>query len=460
MTRRRFPVNSQYSGVLECVISVNCSVSGCWAVRSEILAPVRFRVVSEIPGDDKAEADPLSQMLSWSTERPSPEPTCSNLEAAGAHGCGSPGEGPDPGRESPGNEPGKEFSSSAPPGAELAPLWGSESPPAGWAKPGAVQSGERAVADRQGPYGAAIEGQASAQVGWPQAPLSFPWVYEQPPPRVPRRPPRSLPGWLGVVMAAALVGAAAGGGVVAVFASRAPRTIVREYFPRKSDKVQVGDIQSILASVLPAVVSIDTSNIRGTDNGGGIVQGAGTGMIIEPSGVVLTNNHVITGAQSVSVTLFGQSKQFPARVIGVDAQKDIALVQLEGGDGALPVVHLGNSASTQQGYGVLAIGNALALAGGDTVTEGIVSALNRSLTATTDNGTTENLTGLIQTDAPINPGNSGGPLVDASGRVVAMNTAVATSSQGNAPAQNVGFAIAVDEIESVAAQILHHPIRP
>jgi putative serine protease PepD len=86
--------------------------------------------------------------------------------------------------------------------------------------------------------------------------------------------------------------------------------------------------------------------------------------------------------------------------------------------------------------------------------------LNRSLTATTDGGTTENLTGLIQTDAPINPGNSGGPLVDAAGQVVAMNTAVATSSQGNAPAQNVGFAIAVDEIQSVAAQILHHPIRP
>ena len=88
------------------------------------------------------------------------------------------------------------------------------------------------------------------------------------------------------------------------------------------------------------------------------------------------------------------------------------------------------------------------------MTEGIVSALDRSLTATTDNGTTENLTGLIQTDAPINPGNSGGPLVNSSGLVVAMNTAVATSSQGNAPAENVGFAIAIDEIRSIVGQIL------
>ena len=280
-----------------------------------------------------------------------------------------------------------------------------------------------------------------------------------PSPRPPKRPPRGLPGWLGVALVAAVAGAIVGGGVVALFASRAPRTVVREYFPQKGGKVQVGDIQSILASVLPAVVSIDTSDIRGV-GGGGFVQGAGTGMIIEPSGVILTNNHVIAGAQTVTITFYGQTKRFPARVVGVEAQKDIALVQVEGAGDSLPVVHLGNSGAAQQGDAVLAIGNALALAGGETVTEGIVSALNRSLTATTDEGTTERLSGLIQTDAPINPGNSGGPLVNASGQVVAMNTAVATSSQGNAPAQNVGFAIAVDEIRTVVAQILHHPIRP
>ena len=300
---------------------------------------------------------------------------------------------------------------------------------------------------------------------WSPPPPGPEWAYESgysepAPPRPPKRPPRYLPGWLGLALVSAIVGAVVGGGLVAAFASRAPKTIVREYFPGKSGSVQVGDIQSILASVLPAVVSIDTSNIRGVGGAGGYVQGAGTGMILEPSGVILTNNHVIAGAQSVTVTFYGQTKQFPAKVIGVDAQKDIALVQVEGAGNSLPVVRLGNSKAAQQGDGVLAIGNALALAGGETVTEGIVSALDRSLTATTDEGTTENLSGLIQTDAPINPGNSGGPLVNSSGQVVAMNTAVATTSQGNAPAQNVGFAIAVDEIRVVVTQILHHPIRP
>ncbi len=283
------------------------------------------------------------------------------------------------------------------------------------------------------------------------------WADREPPRhKVPKRPPRSLPGWFGVALVSALIGAVVGSSVVAVFASRSPQTIVREYFPTKSHNVRVGDVQSILASVLPAVVSIDTSSFRGVGALGSYVQGAGTGMIIEPSGVVLTNNHVIEGAATVTVTLYGQVKQFPARIIGTDAVKDIALVQVEGAGHSLPTVRFGDSNSAQQGDGVLAIGNALALAGGPTVTEGIVSALSRSLTATTDNGTTENLTGLIQTDAPINPGNSGGPLVNSSGLVVAMNTAVATSSQGNAPAQNVGFAIAIDEIRAIVAQILAH----
>jgi putative serine protease PepD len=104
---------------------------------------------------------------------------------------------------------------------------------------------------------------------------------------------------------------------------------------------------------------------------------------------------------------------------------------------------------------VIAIGNALALAGGPTVTEGIVSAENRSLTTQNESGAlVEHLTGLIQTDAPINPGNSGGPLVDSRGDVIAMNTAVATSSAGNAPAQNVGFAIATNSIRPVIASIM------
>ena len=110
-------------------------------------------------------------------------------------------------------------------------------------------------------------------------------------------------------------------------------------------------------------------------------------------------------------------------------------------------MNLGDSSQARVGDSVLAIGNALALAGGPTVTEGIVSAEGRSLTAQNDSGQTENLTGLLQTDAAINPGNSGGPLVNGQGQVIGMNTAVASSTTGNAPTQNIGFAIAVDSIK-------------
>jgi S1-C subfamily serine protease len=155
----------------------------------------------------------------------------------------------------------------------------------------------------------------------------------------------------------------------------------------------------------------------------------------------------------VTVTLFGQTNPRPARVIGTDPTQDLALVQIENVKG-LPTVQLGDSNLALVGDNVLAIGNALALAGGLTVTEGIVSSKNRSLTATSDiTGRSETLSGLIQTDAAINSGNSGGPLVNASGQVIGMNTAVAESTQGNAPAQDIGFAIAIDTIKPLLAQL-------
>ncbi len=405
--------------------------------------------------------DPLSQLLSWG------EPA----NGAGAQGGPVVDEPPEsgqdqvaatePGADPRGPGPESPAQSSEPPGPA------SEPPAPGWAPPGTgwtgyVQNPYPQQEYVQLDYGPVQSGQPAWQrADWPELqwppPSSYPVPAE---PKPPRRPPRSTPGWIGVALVAAVVGALIGSSIVAVFASRAPQTIVREYFPGKAGTVKVGDVQSILASVLPAVVSIDTSGFRDLNNLGDYVEGAGTGMIIEPSGVILTNNHVVAGAQTVTVSFYGQTRRFAAKVIGVDAQKDIALVQVEGAGDSLPVVHLGNSNSAQQGDGVLAIGNALALAGGPTVTEGIVSALDRSLTATTDEGTSEKLTSLIQTDAPINPGNSGGPLVNSSGQVVAMNTAVATSSAGNAPAQNVGFGIAVDEIRTVVTEILHHPIRP
>jgi putative serine protease PepD len=154
----------------------------------------------------------------------------------------------------------------------------------------------------------------------------------------------------------------------------------------------------------------------------------------------------------VTVTLFGQTDALPAHVVGTDPAQDLALIQIDHAS-HLPVVTFGDSSQVRVGDSVLAIGNALALAGGPTVTEGIVSAENRSLSAENDSGQLENLTGLLQTDAAINPGNSGGPLVNAQAQVVGMNTAVASSSSGNAPTQNIGFAITVDSVKPRLANL-------
>jgi S1-C subfamily serine protease len=256
--------------------------------------------------------------------------------------------------------------------------------------------------------------------------------------------------WVWVVVATALVAALVGGLVGAAVGANTQQTIIEKFFPNTSALTKPQDVQEVLAKVEPAVVAIASDGTG--SSGGDFVESAGSGMILTPTGEVLTNNHVIAGSTSVTVTLFGQTVALPAHVIGADPAVDLALVQIDHASN-LPTVQFANSARTRVGDSVLAIGNALALAGGPSVTEGIISALNRSLTAENDEGQTENLTGLIQTDAPINPGNSGGPLVNAQGQVVGMNTAVASNTTGNAPTQNIGFAIAVDSVKPLLASL-------
>lgn len=251
----------------------------------------------------------------------------------------------------------------------------------------------------------------------------------------------------------AIIAALIGGLVGALVGAGHQRTIVRSFYPNKSVLVRPQDVQAVLTKVEPAVVSLN-SQTGSSSSSGDFVQAAGTGMILTPDGEVLTNNHVIAGANTVTVTLFGQTTARAAHVLGTDPGDDLALVQIDNASN-LPTVTLGNSSQTRVGDSVLAIGNALALAGGPTVTEGIVSAEGRSLTAQNDSGQTENLSGLLQTDAAINPGNSGGPLVDAQAQVVGMNTAVASSSTGNAPTENIGFAIAVDSVKPLLARLRH-----
>jgi serine protease Do len=192
-------------------------------------------------------------------------------------------------------------------------------------------------------------------------------------------------------------------------------------------------IRELLKAVQPAVVSIATQS--GFALNEFAPSGAGTGMVVTADGYILTNNHVIADATTVKVT-FSDRKVRNAVVVGTDPTNDVALVKVDAKD--LPTVTLGSSKALQVGDQVVAIGNALALPGGPTVTTGIVSALNRTL-----EGDGETLEGLVQTDAAINPGNSGGPLVNTTGEVVGMNTAIIRNTA------NIGFSIASDRISPI-----------
>jgi serine protease Do len=252
------------------------------------------------------------------------------------------------------------------------------------------------------------------------------------PPR-PSRPSRrlgGLPQWLGTSIVGGLVGALVATGVFVVTDEDQVRTtIVREPDAAVSRPARAVDgtgqgIASIIAKVEPAVVAVTTGSGPGT--GGG----AGTGFVITADGFIVTNNHVVEGATRISVA-FRNGDEKVARLVGREAASDIAVLKVEAT--GLPTVELGNSDDVQVGDEVVAIGNALALEGGLSVTRGIVSGLHR--TVNTNAGST--LLGMLQTDAAINPGNSGGPLVDANGRVIAINTAIANPQSSN----NVGFAI-------------------
>ena len=202
-------------------------------------------------------------------------------------------------------------------------------------------------------------------------------------------------------------------------------------------------LAALVAKVTPSVVSIV---VQGS---GGEVEGSG--IILTANGEILTNAHVVDGAGTgATVTVaFSDGSQATATVLGADTSADIAVLKAQGVSGLSPAT-LGSSASLQVGDEVLAVGNPLGL--DETVTSGIVSALNRSVPVSGDNGSSETLSGAIQTDAAINPGNSGGALVDADGRVVGITT-VGASLSGSGSI-GVGFAIPIDHAQQVVAHIL------
>ena len=194
-------------------------------------------------------------------------------------------------------------------------------------------------------------------------------------------------------------------------------------------------------------------------------EAAGTGMVVTSSGEVLTNNHVIDGATSIKVTDIGNGRTYTAAVVGYNKTDDVAVLQLRGASG-LTTVSFGNSSDVTAGDTVVALGNAGGKGGTPSVAAGTITALNQAITASDEgSGTSENLTGMFETNADIQAGDSGGSLVNAYGQVIGMDTAASSSSEmsspfgqssGSSSAQSgtQGFAIPINKALSIASEIV------
>ncbi len=217
-------------------------------------------------------------------------------------------------------------------------------------------------------------------------------------------------------------------------------------------------VAGIAARVLPSVVEVDSSTTAGTDTG--------TGFFIESSGYIMTNNHVVEAAVLAKTPItvkLSNNTQYTATLVGRDTSYDLAVLKIDV-TGA-PALVLGNSDNVQVGDPVIAIGSPLGLQG--TVTTGIISAKNRPVTTSSDNTAGESsFIDALQTDAAINPGNSGGPLVDSTGAVIGVNSAIASlgnSISGQPGSIGLGFSIPINQAKRTADQLIktgtsHYPI--
>ncbi|TSD99701.1 PDZ domain-containing protein [Skermania sp. ID1734] len=211
-----------------------------------------------------------------------------------------------------------------------------------------------------------------------------------------------------------------------------------------------GSVQAVAAKVLPSVVMIKVAGAR--------AEGEGSGVILSSDGLILTNNHVATGAgpNSNLTVAFADGSTAPAQLVGADPVSDLAVIKVAGKSGLTPI-ELGSSANLQVGQQVVAIGSPLGLAG--TVTSGIISSLNRPVSTSGESGNQDTVIDAIQTDAAINPGNSGGALVDMNGKLIGINSAIATLGGGEMTGQQsgsigLGFAIPVDQARRIAEELI------
>lgn len=207
------------------------------------------------------------------------------------------------------------------------------------------------------------------------------------------------------------------------------------------------DWQAVTAAVSDSVVSIQVATQQG--------EGEGSGVVIDADGHVLTNNHVVSGARQVQVTL-ADGRLFEAEVVGTDPTTDLAVVQLTDAPEDLEAATLGDSEAVSVGDAVMAVGNPLGLA--NTATTGIVSALDRPVSASSESGGDVVVTNAVQTDAAVNPGNSGGPLFNASGEVIGINSSILTLSSATQQSGSIGlgFAIPSNLASSVSEQLIEN----
>jgi S1-C subfamily serine protease len=262
----------------------------------------------------------------------------------------------------------------------------------------------------------------------------------------PPPPRRNHKRGLVITGAAALVAGAAAGGLIGGL-DHAPATTTT------ATSSTVLSTSQIASRVDPALVDIVATD------GDQQATSAGTGIVLTSNGEVLTNNHVINGATSLKVTDVGNGKTYTATVVGYDASHDVAVIQLQNASG-LTVASLGDSSTVKTGENVVALGNAGGKGGTPSVAAGSVTALNQSITASDDlSGSSEQLTGLIETNADIQPGDSGGSLVNAYGQVIGMDTAASSSgSQFQSQSQSSqtpeqAYAIPINDAVSIAKQI-------
>ncbi len=276
-------------------------------------------------------------------------------------------------------------------------------------------------------------------------PLPQPLV-EPPTPSAPESIPvtasrqRRTWGW-GALGLSALVGAAVASGTLLFFGDVASTSTTTVAAPVSGSALPSSQAAIVAARVIPSIVTVEVDSTGGDEF---VADATGSGVVLDATGTIITNHHVVEGAQSVRV-LFSDGRSYTATVVGQDALTDLAVLDID--TVGLTPIALGSSEAMSIGDLTIAVGSPLGLEGGPSVTVGVLSAFDRRVRTSSDS----ELFGLLQTDAPITRGSSGGALVDGEGRLIGITSAIAVSDVG---AEGLGFAIPVEMVQRITADLI------